>query len=71
MLLKRYFEETIAPFVIAHQQKEADMAEAEVETPNNEEASVGPNLVTQFKEDVANFIKNGARDEVWQWRFDG
>lgn len=62
ILLKKYFEETIALFAKSHQQKEA--AVVETHHQDNKKASAGPDLVNHLKTDIANLIKNEAHNEV-------
>lgn len=61
-LLKDFFEETVAPFAVANQRNEC----TEPVKKGNQEASVGPNMVKKFKDDVLEFITNGEQDEVWE-----
>lgn len=57
--LKKYFEEVVAPFAIVNQRQD-DTQEGDVDHM----LTCGESVLDKFKEDIADFILNGVREEV-------
>ena len=57
--LKKYFEEVVAPFAIVNQRQD-DTQEGDVDHM----LTCGESVLDKFKEDIADFILNGVKEEV-------